>query len=160
MADAEDAPWLPEFFGNAYLVNGKILPYLDVEPRPYRFRIANVSNARFYTLFRSQTAPSFQQIATDGGLLPAPVSAKTLFLAPAERADIVIDFSRFRGEQMVLQNGVVEVMQFRVAGAPTTVAANPLPAKLRDVPKIPESASGSHALPHVGRKHRRSCGAR
>lgn len=138
VADAEDAPWLPEFFGNAFLVNGKILPYLNVERRPYRFRIANVSNARFYTLSLANGA-EFSQIATDGGLLPGPVSAKTLFLAPAERTDIVIDFSRFRGEQIVLQNGVVEVMQFRIAGVSTTVAANPLPGKLRDVPKIPES---------------------
>jgi spore coat protein A, manganese oxidase len=36
-----DAPWVPEFSGNALLVNGKLLPYVDVEPRPYRFRLLN-----------------------------------------------------------------------------------------------------------------------
>ncbi len=138
VADTENAPWLPEFFGNAYLVNGKILPYLEVDPRAYRFRIANVSNARFYNLSLANGA-EFSQIGTDGGLLPGPVHLKTLFLAPAERADIVLDFSRFQGEQIVLQNGVVEVMQFRVARRSTAVAAKPLPERLRDVPKIAES---------------------
>ncbi len=137
VADAVGAPWIPEFFGNAHLVNGTLLPFLDVEPRMYRFRIVNVSNARFYTLSLANGA-EFSQIATDGGLSPAAIQAKTLFLAPAERADIVVDFSRFRGEQIVLQNGVVEVMQFRVARAPAILPKS-LPAKLRDVPKIPES---------------------
>lgn len=140
VADAPDAPWVPEFFGSAYLVNGKILPYLKVEPRPYRFRIANVSNARFYNLSLANGV-EFSQIATDGGLLSASVSAKAVFLAPAERADMVIDFSRFQGEEIVLQNGVVEVMQFRVASTSTSVAARTLPAKSKDVPKILEATA-------------------
>ncbi|HXJ92019.1 MAG TPA: hypothetical protein VMT20_03960 [Terriglobia bacterium] len=45
-----DAPWVPEVFGNAILVNGKLLPYLEVEPRGYRFRVLNGSNGRFYHL--------------------------------------------------------------------------------------------------------------
>jgi spore coat protein A len=137
VADAPDAPWIPEFFGNAHLVNGKILPFLDVEPCMYRFRIVNVSNARFYTLSLANGA-QFSQIATDGGLLPKTIQAKTLFLAPAERADIAIDFSQFPGEQIVLQNGAVEVMQFRVARTPAVLPKS-LPAKLRDVAKISES---------------------
>ncbi len=44
------APWVPEVFGDAILVNGKLFPYLDVEPRKYRFRVLNASNARFYHL--------------------------------------------------------------------------------------------------------------
>src|SRR5271165_5975916 len=32
------APWIPELFGDAILVNGKVFPYLEVEPRKYRFR--------------------------------------------------------------------------------------------------------------------------
>lgn len=138
VADAEDAPWMPEFFGNAYLVNGKILPCLDLEPRPYRFRVANVSNARFYNLSLANGG-EFSQIATDQGLLPAAIPGKTLFLAPAERADIVVDFSRHQGEQIILQNGVVEVMQFRVGRAPAGLPAKKMPGTLRAVPKILES---------------------
>jgi spore coat protein A, manganese oxidase len=74
--------WIQEFFGDMNCVNGKVMPFLEVEPRKYRFRILNASNARFYhlRLFNSDAAgnilnpsfdvPSFQQIGTDGGLLP------------------------------------------------------------------------------------------
>ena len=71
------------------------------------------------TIFRSRMAASFRRSRLIGGFWPAPVTAKTIFLAPAERADIVVDFSRYGGEQIVLQNGVVEVMQFRVARTST-----------------------------------------
>ena len=37
---------MPEFFGNIILVNGKAWPVLEVEPRPYRFRILNGSDSR------------------------------------------------------------------------------------------------------------------
>ena len=42
--------WIPEFFGDVMLVNGKVWPYLNVEPRKYRFRMLNGSQARFYSL--------------------------------------------------------------------------------------------------------------
>ena len=42
--------WVPEFFGDTIVVNGKVWPYLNVEPRKYRFRLLNGSNARFYNL--------------------------------------------------------------------------------------------------------------
>ena len=48
------SPWVPEIFGNAILVNGKLFPYLEVEPRRYRFRVLNASNARFYNLVACQ----------------------------------------------------------------------------------------------------------
>ena len=44
------SPWVPEVFGDAMLVNGKIFPYLEVEPRKYRFRVLNGANARFFHL--------------------------------------------------------------------------------------------------------------
>jgi hypothetical protein len=47
---APTVPPIAEFFGESVLVNGKIWPYLTVEPRKYRFRILNASNARFYRL--------------------------------------------------------------------------------------------------------------
>ena len=39
--------WIPEFFGDTMLVNGRTWPFLKVEPRRYRFRVVNGSNARF-----------------------------------------------------------------------------------------------------------------
>ena len=48
--------------------------------------------------------PAFQQIGTDGGLLPAPVELRYLLLGPAERFDIVVDFSDFEGKSFALIN--------------------------------------------------------
>ena len=90
-------PWVPEFFGDTILVNGKVWPYLEVEPRKYRLRILNGSNARFYRLRLSDGRP-FVQIGTDQGLLPAPVEVRRLLLAPAERADVIVDFRGARGQ--------------------------------------------------------------
>jgi spore coat protein A len=42
------SPWVPEVFGNAILVNGKLFPYFEVEPRKYRFRVLNGANGRFF----------------------------------------------------------------------------------------------------------------
>jgi FtsP/CotA-like multicopper oxidase with cupredoxin domain len=124
--------WIPEFFGDAMVVNGKTWPYLNVEPRRYRFRFLNGCNARFLELDFGLHGPqpALWQIGTDGGLLNAPVALKKgLFLAPAERADIIVDFARFRGQTLTMRNSAKasypsgspadpqtngQVMQFRV----------------------------------------------
>ena len=131
------SPWLPEVAGNAILVNGKLFPFLDVEPRRYRFRVLNASNSRFYHLSFSNGA-AFHQIGTDQGLLPAPVPLTTLEIAPGERADLVIDFSDHRGAQLILKNDAFVVMQFRVSPTKAT-DISALPPALRPVPRIPES---------------------
>ena len=85
------------------IVNGKVWPHLKVEPRKYRFRILNASNTNAYTLKLGNGRP-FYQIGTDGGLLPKPVELDSLPLEPAERSDIIIDFSKFKGNHLILQN--------------------------------------------------------
>ncbi len=96
--------WVPEFFGDSIMVNGKVWPNLDVEPRQYRFRVLNGSNARFYNLQFSNRM-SFSQIGSDGGYLRKPVQLASLLLAPGERADILVDFSGLSpGTRLVLQN--------------------------------------------------------
>jgi spore coat protein A len=132
-----DAPWVPEMFGDAILVNGRIFPYLEVAARKYRFRVLNASNARFYHL-SFENGATFSQIGTDQGLLPAPVSLKALMIAPGERADLVVDFSSHRGEKIILKNDAVVVMQFRVSDGKVNDTSS-LPGALRRVPKIPES---------------------
>ncbi len=130
-------PWVPEVFGDAMLVNGKISPYCEVEPRSYRLRVINVANGRFFHLaFANQM--EFQQIGSDQGLLAAPVPMRLLVLAPAERADLIVDFSKNAGESIVLKGDHLSAMQFRVSGnAPVAVAA--VPKMLRPVARIPES---------------------
>ncbi len=135
----KDAPWMPEAFGNAFLVNGKLLPYLAVEPRLYRFRVLNSSNSRFLHLFLDGRK-GFQQIGTDQGLLSAPVPLQMAQLAPGERADLLLDFSAYAGERINLNNDGFVVMQFRVGKTAASVADQP-PVTLRPLPKTPESAA-------------------
>ncbi len=132
-------PWTPEVFGDAILINGKIFPYLDVESTKYRFRLLNGSNARFFHLSFA-SGPSFYQIGTDQGLLSAPVSVDRIFLAPGERADVVVDFAGLSGSNIVLKNDIGAVMQFRV-GPNAGKNAAPLPKVLRPVPVVSEASA-------------------
>ena len=88
---------VPEFFGDTILVNGKVWPFLEVEPRKYRFRLLNGSNSRFYILKFDKTLP-FIQIGTDGGLLETPVTLNEIILGPAERADVIVDSQSLTGK--------------------------------------------------------------
>ncbi len=86
--------------GNTILVNGAVEPVLTVAPGLTRFRILNGSNARFYD-FSLDTGQSFQQIATDGGLLEKPVKLRSVILSPGERAEILVDFSTFQPGRVI-----------------------------------------------------------
>ncbi|MFK2854206.1 multicopper oxidase domain-containing protein [Dyella humi] len=134
-----EAPWVSEVFGNAMLVNGALLPYLDVQPRRYRFRVLNASNARFFNL-KLRDGRSFQQIGSDQGLLPAPVTQHSVFIAPGERVDLVIDFAALAGQQIELLNDALPIMQLRI-GSGRVRDTSEVPAVLRDVPRMPESAA-------------------
>lgn len=135
----DSAPWVPEVYGDAMLVNGKITPFLDVEPRAYRFRMLNASNSRTY-VFSLSNRQSFHHIGSDQGLLAAPVEVNQVALSPGERADVVIDFSSAAGRRLTLNNQSWELMQFRVA-ASSPAPALVLPGKLRTIQPIPESAA-------------------
>jgi spore coat protein A len=134
-----DAPWVPEAFGEAMLVNGKMFPYLDVEPRAYRFRMLNASNGRFFH-FSLSNGRNFLQIGTDQGLIAAPVALNDFILAPGERIDVVLDFAGLAGQRINLTSNPFEIMQFRVAKS-TSHSAVVLPDRLRPVSAIPESAA-------------------
>jgi len=136
--------WVPEFFGNTILVNGKVWPNLNVERRQYRFRIVNGSNARFYNLTLSNGMP-FIQIGTDGGYLPKPVQLVSLLISPGERAEILVDFSGLPpGTKLIMTNDANapfpggdppdtgttgQIMQFTVLDTPV-VLPRPLPEVL------------------------------
>ena len=93
--DTEVPPmWNPEFFGNCMVVNGRTWPFLDVEPRRYRFRVLNGCNARFLILRVRDPRVAVWKIGNEAGYLPAAMPVRNILLAPAERADLVIDFSR------------------------------------------------------------------
>ncbi len=130
--------------GDTFLVNGKPLPYLKVANRKYRFRILNASNSRGYTLALDSLRP-FSQIASDGGLLAAPVMAPTIPLWPAERAEVVIDFSAYQvGTSVVLQDLIDPpnplearpIMRFDIAREESDPSS--LPSTLRTIDAVGE----------------------
>jgi spore coat protein A, manganese oxidase len=155
---------VPEFFGNSILANGKLWPFFDVEPRKYRFRILNGSNARFYNIFLSSGQPFFQ-IGTEGGLLEKPVELTEINLAPAERADVIIDFSNYKGQCIVLRNNAAEpfpngdsvnpettgqIMQFRVVLPLSEPDQSVIPSNLSTIEKLdPNQAAVIRDLPLV-----------
>ena len=105
--------WNPEFFGNTMVVNGRTWPVLEVERRRYRLRFLNGCNSRFLILkiasdplARPGTpALPFWQIGADGGFLPRPVQLTQLLMSPAERADVIVDFTNVQpGTSLYLIN--------------------------------------------------------
>jgi spore coat protein A, manganese oxidase len=131
------SPWVPEVFGDAMLVNGKLAPYFEVEPRRYRFRILNGANGRFFR-FSFGDLFEYHQIGSDQGLLSAPLAIKRLVLAPGERGDLVFDFSSHAGQEVVLKSDSFDLLQFRVSAVEVS-DQSALPAVLRPISSIPES---------------------
>lgn len=150
-----------EAFHDTPVVNGVAYPTMTVEPKPYRLRILNAANDRFFNLSLyvadttgkevalnaaevaaaltdpagvfptpdetiSKKGPNWIQIGTEGGFLPAPViippqpitwvtdptvfnagnvDKHSLLLGPAERADVIVDFSTVApGTTLILYN--------------------------------------------------------
>jgi FtsP/CotA-like multicopper oxidase with cupredoxin domain len=169
---APDSGWIPEFFGDVAVVNGKAWPTLDVQQAVYRFRVVNGSQARFYGLSLS-SGQVIYQIGTDSGLLDAPVALTSLLIAPGERADILVDFSGSAiGDTIVLHNSgpapfpggkrtrraggapLPEIMQFTVAAAAGAGAVTAIPASLRGGAGQPPLITrlGAHAASIVKRR--------
>lgn len=99
-------PTMPEqmmtgFLGDQILINGVPAPYHNVKSGIYRLRILNGSNARIYNIAFQNETP-FTVIGSDGGLLPKAIDINSLLLAPGERVDILIDFSKFNEEKSTL----------------------------------------------------------
>ena len=99
-------------FGDVITVNGRQQPRLEVANRKYRFRVLDASDARQYWLAlrlatRREQGPDEPLIfiGTDQGLLPAPLPVRDFHVAPSERCEIVVDFSRYPiGTRLILVN--------------------------------------------------------
>lgn len=102
--------WNPEFFGNTLIVNGSTWPYQTVEQRRYRLRLLNGCQSRFLILdFGAIPGVRVWQIGNEGGFLAAPVDIGTahegrILMAPAERADVIVDFADVPVGEYVLAN--------------------------------------------------------
>ncbi|WP_425470042.1 multicopper oxidase family protein [Streptomyces tateyamensis] len=119
--------------GDVMLVNGAAWPQLEVDTARYRFRILNACNARVMRLALQGPggARPIVQIGSDGGLLAAPISHRELVVAPAQRFDVVVDFSGYRvGDEITLLNlagagSAGSVMRFKVTRTVTDTASVP-----------------------------------
>ncbi len=133
--------------GAAVLVNGAFMPHHHVTPRRYRLRLLNVSAFRSYNLQLSTGAP-MTQIATESGLMPRPLRRREILLGPAERAEVIVDFSAHAGESVELRSSERHpgrnpegthsyggaLMQFRV-GRQRLPDRTRVPRKLRPLPE-------------------------
>ncbi|WP_137885849.1 multicopper oxidase family protein [Pseudomonas sp. 2FE] len=142
--------------GDKVTVNGKIEPVLRVAARKYRFRLLDAGPSRFYGLSlvtSSNVRQTFTYIANDGNLLPAPLLNQTLVIfAVAERADIVVDFSRYPiGTELYLINRMRQektrgpkdikdegprILKFIVDRNPPEQDLSQVPATLRPLPPL------------------------
>ncbi|MGG3563971.1 multicopper oxidase [Neobacillus rhizosphaerae] len=144
---------IPSFFGDTIVVNGTAWPYLEVEPRKYRFRLLNAANARFFELSLDSNQ-LFYQIGTDSGFLEQPLGVNTLLIAPAERMDIILDFSNMGGQSILLKNNAPThfpsgdpvdpnttgiVMQFRVTKPLSSIDTSVIPAYIGSISRLQES---------------------
>ncbi len=125
------------------IANGKAYPYVQVAARKYRIRLLNCSNQRFMEL-GLEDGSEMIQIGSDGGLLPRPHRTAAIPLSAAERADVVIDFSRYAvGSSVVLKNTggfgnpelVGQVLRFDIVR--TAKDSSSVPDVLRELPPLP-----------------------
>lgn len=137
------------FIGDRFCVNGKVQPFFKVAARKYRLRLLNGGPSRFYEFFLSNGA-SFTQISSDGNLLPAPISRKSIRLGVAERADVILDFSAYPlGTQITLDNRLQQSSGRGPGGLSSTGTPllrfevdrpardfSQVPAKLRELPPV------------------------
>ena len=127
-------------FGDVIHVNGQPWPYLDVEPRKYRFRLLDASISRAFHLnfvpdTKNAKSIPFQVIASDAGYFEAPVTTSDMYISMAERYEIIFDFAPYKGQKITLKNardvfkdedyGATDrVMQFRVGSTVTNTGRN------------------------------------
>jgi spore coat protein A len=160
--ESDIAPiWNPEFFGDTIVVNGNTWPFLNVEPKRYRFRFLNGSQARTLILSlkditASKTKLDFWQIGADGGFLASPAKLSQIRMGPAERADVIVDFSKaavgdiirlnnlgpddpFNGGKQAPANPVTtgQVMEFRIVADPAKTPDLSTPPEQLLLPTVP-----------------------
>ena len=134
------------FLGDVIHVNGQPWPYLNVEPRVYRFRILDGSLSRPYTLYfasdqKGSAWQNFKIIGSDGGLFGQPVTTNSLTLSMGERYEVLFDFSGFKGQNITLMNHMLlsdiseyddtdQIMRFVVGNTVSDSSNNNQPASL------------------------------
>jgi FtsP/CotA-like multicopper oxidase with cupredoxin domain len=173
------------FVGDVFTVNGTAFPVLNVYRRKYRFRFLGASVSRIYELMLMRGTPTaapgtqgqyqipdaqqchqFTQIASEGGLLPKPITRDSFQIWPAKRREVVVDFTKFMdgtptspGDVLYLVNvlempdgrkpnfnapGVipaykVPIMKIIIGGNPPETDVSVVPKNLRNMPNLPKN---------------------
>ncbi|KAK0119247.1 hypothetical protein ONS95_008098 [Cadophora gregata] len=96
-------------FGDVNTVNGQPWPFMNVENRKYKFRLLDASISRSYNLYLvadadPKTRIPFTVVGADAGYLDHPVQTTSLVISMAERWEIIIDFDKYKGQNMTLMN--------------------------------------------------------
>ncbi len=113
--------------GDTPMVNGTLNPYLNVDTARYRFRVLSGGQNRIFGLALSNGS-SFTLIGNDGGLLETSVPVARMDLAPAERADIIVDFRGLPvGSTLMLKDLRTgwDLLEFRVTRSVTDTGTTP-----------------------------------
>lgn len=124
------------FEGKIGLVNGTIDAGVEVDRALYRLRIVNGANARIFNLALGNGA-AFLLIGNDGGLLERPVALGSVMMSPAERVDILVDFSAaMRGDRIMLRDldSGWDLLEFSVTGS--LAGSGGVPAVLSSIPRL------------------------
>ncbi|EHR60192.1 putative multicopper oxidase [Saccharomonospora cyanea NA-134] len=135
--------------GDTVLVNGTHDPHLEVTRTVTRLRVLNGSPARIYDLGFDDDRP-FAVIASDSGLLPAPVERTRLRLSPGERVELLVTMEP--GETSILRSHPTDLgggfPADRFAGADDTLDILQLRAKttLEPNPAAPRTLSAEEPL--------------
>ncbi|HEY8377094.1 MAG TPA: multicopper oxidase domain-containing protein, partial [Nannocystis sp.] len=170
------------FVGDIFCVNGTAYPYLLVKRRKYRLRFLDAAVSRWFEFKLMQGTPKlkpglqgqyelsgakqvmkFTLIASDGGLLPAPIVRDSIAIAPSKRREVIVDFTRYQdgtrtrdGDEIYLTNILsmrdgrkpdgdrgeyVPMLKIVIDGDEDAPDNSLIPAKLRELPPIPANLS-------------------
>lgn len=144
-------------YGDVMLVNGVPWPVMNVEPRIYRFRILNASVSRSYQwqLNDGRSTVPMTVIGTDAGLMPAPQVVSDFRHGMAERYEIIVDFSKYKGGTVTMKNlqpknniayeSMANVMQFKVGTQVTNAVGNSVPSNWGEKVPTPECLTWTDA---------------
>jgi len=122
--------------GDTILINGTVNPFLDLKKGNVRFRILNASNSQNFN-FRMSDGSPFQQIASDGGFLEKPLTRQSIFLAPGERAEVIVDLAKTNGDSISLLAGQLPILKINLAD--TAIRTTVIPESLTTIEPIPSS---------------------
>ncbi len=110
--DANGQIVVPSNNDDSIMVNATLDAQLDIPAQVVRLRLLNGSSMRTFNIGLNNNQ-TFYQIASDGGLLSAPLASTRLRMAPGERAEILIDATSLQGQTLFLmsyasefQNGI------------------------------------------------------